>query len=195
MPRKNGGSDKPGSVTVGVFMERHSPFSFSNSFRNHTLGSAVTMTSHDNHGPHQEMKRPCDEHLTCLASGSSMLYWVPAGPSLTLSPRRKPRRVINVLAASSTDGGGPSSWLDSPAEGGRRSVLAQGRGRQQKHPGSSASLPGSAEHTARVATPALPRPQKSQHTQRRDPRHLHGLPERPDAALCITQTFQGPLCR
>lgn len=45
-----------------------------------------------------------------------MLYWVPAGPSLTLSPRRKPRRVINVLAASSTDGGGPSSWLDSPAE-------------------------------------------------------------------------------
>lgn len=44
-----------------------------------------------------------------------MLYWVPAGPSLTLSPRRKPKRVINVLAASSTDGGGPSSWLDSPA--------------------------------------------------------------------------------
>lgn len=44
-----------------------------------------------------------------------MLYWVPAGPSLTLSPRRKPRRVINVLAASSTDGGGPSSWFDSPA--------------------------------------------------------------------------------
>lgn len=56
------------------------------------------------------------ETSTCLASGSSMLYWVPAGPSLTLSPRRKPRRVINVLAASSTDGGGPSSWLDSPAE-------------------------------------------------------------------------------
>lgn len=49
-----------------------------------------------------------------------MLYWVPAGPSLTLSPRRKPRRVINVLAASSTDGGGPSSWLDSPAKAERR---------------------------------------------------------------------------
>lgn len=47
-----------------------------------------------------------------------MLYWVPAGPSLSLSPRRKPRRVINVLAASSTDGGGPSSWLDSPVEAG-----------------------------------------------------------------------------
>lgn len=48
-----------------------------------------------------------------------MLYWVPAGPSLSLSPRRKPRRVINVLAASSTDGGGPSSWLDSPVEADR----------------------------------------------------------------------------
>ena len=60
------------------------------------------------------------ETITCLASGSSMLYWVPAGPSLTLSPRRKPRRVINVLAASSTDGGGPSSRLDSPAEAERR---------------------------------------------------------------------------
>lgn len=58
--------------------------------------------------------------VTCLASGSSMLYWAPAGPSLTLSPRRKPRRVINVLAASSTDGGGPNSWLDSPAEAKRR---------------------------------------------------------------------------
>lgn len=58
--------------------------------------------------------------ITCLASGSSMLYWGPAGPSLTLSPRRKPRRVINVLAASSTDGGGPNSWLDSPAEAKRK---------------------------------------------------------------------------
>lgn len=65
--------------------------------------------------------READEcTITCLASGSSMLYWVPAGPSLTLSPRRKPRRVINVLAASSTDGGGPNSWLDSPAEVKRR---------------------------------------------------------------------------
>ena len=74
--------------------------------------------------------------VTCLASGSSMLYWVPAGPSLTLSPRRKPRRVINVLAASSTDGGGPSSWLDSPAEvetreeeGEKREEEVEGRGR------------------------------------------------------------------
>lgn len=67
------------------------------------------------------------ETSTCLASGSSMLYWVPAGPSLTLSPRRKPRRVINVLAASSTDGGGPSSWLDSPAEA-ERGEEVEGRG-------------------------------------------------------------------
>lgn len=49
-----------------------------------------------------------------------MLYWAPAGPSHTLSPRRKPRRVINVLAASSTDGGGPNSWLDSPVEAKRK---------------------------------------------------------------------------
>lgn len=87
------------------------------------------------------------ETITCLASGSSMLYWVPAGPSLTLSPRRKPRRVINVLAASSTDGGGPSSWLDSPAEAKRRErgggggrvrkteyVSVVGRNRKKKHP-------------------------------------------------------------
>lgn len=70
---------------------------------------------------------PLSETSTCLASGSSMLYWVPAGPSLTLSPRRKPRRVINVLAASSTDGGGPSSWLDSPAEA-ERGEEVEGRG-------------------------------------------------------------------
>lgn len=57
-----------------------------------------------------------------------MLYWVPAGPSLTLSPRRKPRRVINVLAASSTDGGGPSSWLDSPAEAEGREEVERGEG-------------------------------------------------------------------
>lgn len=67
--------------------------------------------------------------ITCLASGSSMLYWAPAGPSLTLSPRRKPRRVINVLAASSTEGGGPNSWLDSPAEAKGR-VRSVERGRQ-----------------------------------------------------------------
>lgn len=64
-----------------------------------------------------------------------MLYCVPAGPSLTLSPRRKPSRVINVLAASSTDGGGPSSWLDSPAEvdrqKGRGGVGGGGGGRER----------------------------------------------------------------
>lgn len=61
-----------------------------------------------------------------------MLYWVPAGPSLTLSPRRKPRRVINVLAASSTDGGGPSSWLDSPAEAERGEEVEGGGGKGEK---------------------------------------------------------------
>lgn len=69
---------------------------------------------------------------TCLASGASMLYWVPAGPSLTLSPRRKPRRVINVLAASSTDGGGPSSWFDSPAEAQRRKERRAGGGMKDR---------------------------------------------------------------
>lgn len=73
------------------------------------------------------------ETITCLASGSSMLYWVPAGPSLTLSPRRKPRRVINVLAASSTDGGGPSSWLDSPAEAERQKEEGGGEGEERRH--------------------------------------------------------------
>lgn len=61
-----------------------------------------------------------------------MLYWVPAGPSLSLSPRRKPRRVINVLAASSTDGGGPSSWLDSPVEADRHKEEEAGDGGEQK---------------------------------------------------------------
>lgn len=61
-----------------------------------------------------------------------MLYWVPAGPSLSLSPRRKPRRVINVLAASSTDGGGPSSWLDSPVEADRHKEEEAGHGGEQK---------------------------------------------------------------
>jgi hypothetical protein len=43
-----------------------------------------------------------------------MSYCEPDCPSFILSPRRKPRRVIRVLAASSTEGGGPSSWLSSP---------------------------------------------------------------------------------
>lgn len=77
------------------------------------------VTSHDENAMSEQQKQTRGT-ITCLASGSSMLYWAPAGPSLTLSPRRKPRRVINVLAASSTDGGGPNSWLDSPGEARRK---------------------------------------------------------------------------
>lgn len=58
-----------------------------------------------------------------------------------MSPNRKPSRVINVLAASSTDGGGPSSPLDSPTEREARELGESdkerergggGRGRERK---------------------------------------------------------------
>jgi len=93
------------------------------------------------------------EIITCLGSGSSMLYWVPAGPSLTLSPRRKPSRVINVLAASSTDGGGPSSWLDSPAEADRWEAEEEGGvGTEQRGGKECASEVGRHRTTASLAT-------------------------------------------
>lgn len=51
---------------------------------------------------------------TWFSSCTSMLYWGPGCTSVTFSPRRKPRRVMSVFAASSTDGGGPSSCSASP---------------------------------------------------------------------------------
>lgn len=51
---------------------------------------------------------------TWFSSCTSMLYWGPGWTSVTFSPRRKPRRVMSVFAASSTDGGGPSSCSVSP---------------------------------------------------------------------------------
>lgn len=51
---------------------------------------------------------------TWFSSCTSMLYWGPGCTSVTFSPRRKPRRVMSVFAASSTDGGGPSSCSVSP---------------------------------------------------------------------------------
>lgn len=53
---------------------------------------------------------------TWFSSCTSMLYWGPGCTSVTFSPRRKPRRVMSVFAASSTDGGGPSSCSVSPKQ-------------------------------------------------------------------------------
>lgn len=55
--------------------------------------------------------------FTWFSSCTSMLYWSPGWTSVTFSPRRKPRRVMSVFAASSTDGGGPRSCSASPKTG------------------------------------------------------------------------------
>lgn len=64
---------------------------------------------------------PCftgnSKQFTWFSSCTSMLYWSPGWTSETFSPRRKPRRVMSVFAASSTDGGGPSSCSASPIRG------------------------------------------------------------------------------
>lgn len=55
--------------------------------------------------------------LTWFSSCPSMLYCaLAAWTSETFSPRRKPSRVMRVLAASSTDGGGPNTDSSSPSE-------------------------------------------------------------------------------
>lgn len=74
---------------------------------NHPLPSSTVIPTHAirDRGGH-----------TWFSSCTSMLYWGPGWTSVTFSPRRKPRRVMSVFAASSTDGGGPSSCSVSPKQ-------------------------------------------------------------------------------